>query len=276
MKKFIPVILAFVLVLIMLPVQNARADYNDGCPCPVEGCDGKLKVAWYNNQEHRYHCTECDFVAAQDHLGGKATCEKGPVCQECNGEYGDPLGHDFQRWPGHETITRMYFLCTRCDAYTWEHNSDTWNMKWEFVRYANGEKVNYEAHSTGPDYAGVLTVIPTDETERAKTDEIGLYLTPDDVYVWTWEMENRVELVRGNAMLAFDVRDVTPEMFGLKEEQQPDYYIFSLTPSGDGWLVKAEALMGEEKIPAKELKNVTLTLKGEEIEIPANGVYKAE
>lgn len=219
-----------------------------------------------------------------------ATCNEGGsydevvYCSVCGKEISrksvkvDNLGHDWQRWDGHETITRMYFKCTRCGGIHWEHNSETWNMKWDFVRYANGEHVKYyKAYSTGPDYNGTLTVEPLWQSERDDTDEIGLYMTPDDVYVWVWENENRIELVRDDATLALDPREITPEMFGLKEEDAPDYYVFSLTPAEDGgWLVKAEALKGEERIPALELKRITLTLAGKETEITENGVYKAE
>ena len=324
MKKLIPVLFVFVLVLGLVFAQEAFADYKDGDPCPADGCDGTLVVecSTENPQVHRYYCTKCDFGASEDHWGGTASCTSAAVCEGCGAEYGaagshtpgkavkekikeatcndegshdemvycsacgkelsrkqvkdEALGHDYQPWPGHETITRMYFHCTRCDSFYWEHNSLTWNMKWNFVRYENGEHVHYKATSLGPDYAGVLTVIPLYEDERDKTGEIGLYLTPDDVYVWTWEHENRIELKRDGALLAFDVRDVNPQMFGLKEEQQPDYYVFTLTPSEEGWIVRIEAVMGEEKIPAQELKGVTLTLNGKETEITSNGVYKAE
>ena len=150
-------------------------------------------------------------------------------------------------------------------------------MKPGLVRYANGDAVDYRASATGPDRDGVLTIMPIKHSERDSTDDISLYMTPDDVYVWVWEKMNRIELVRDGVTLALDPREITPEMFGLKEEEKPDWYVFTLTPSGkDGWLVRAEALIGEKRIPAEELKGFTLTAAGKETAITANGVYAGE
>jgi hypothetical protein len=278
MKKLIPILLSLVLILALFPAGKACADYQNGQACP-KGCGGTLVVEKNssNSGEHSYHCTKCSFSGTEKHWGGKVTCDQGPVCKGCGKVYGDPE-HDYQPWEGHETITRMYFKCTRCGAIYWEHNSETWNMKWDFVRYTNGEHIKYyKAHSTGPDYDGVLTVIPVFQNESERTAELGLYMSPDDVYVWTWENENTIEFVRDDATLTFDVREITPEMFGLTEEQAPDFYVFSLTPAGeDGWSVKAEAMTGEERTPAQELKGFTLTVAGKEMEITENGVYKPE
>ncbi len=205
------------------------------------------------------YCTLCGKELSREHVNVKAT------------------GHDYQPWKWHVTITRMYFKCTKCGHFYWLHNSESWNMKPGLVRYANGDAVDYKASATGPDRDGVLTIMPIKHTERDDMDDICLYMTPDDVYVWVWEKMNKIELVRDGVTLSLDPREITPEMFGLEEKEKPDYYIFTLTPSGkDGWLVKAEALVGEKRIPAEELKGITLTAAGKETEITANGLYKAE
>ena len=280
MKKYILILLSFVLILALLPASPAHADYT----CSQCGKTFSDASAWKSNGDgtHSGKCPECGAKVpdcTESCSGGVATCAGRAVCDKCHEKYGEPAKHDYQPWKDHETITRMYFRCTVCDDIHWEHNSTTWNIKWHFVRYGNGDHIKqYKAHSTGPDYNGVLTVIPIlGEDPRDKTDEIGLYMTPDDVYVWTWENENRIEFVRDNATLAFDVREISPEVFGLKSEEAPEYYVFSLTPAEDGgWLVKAEAMTGEERIPAQELKGFTLTVDGKETEVSSNGVYKPE
>ena len=280
MKKLIPILLSFVLILALLPVSPAHADYT----CSKCGKVVEKVSKWKSNgnSTHTGICPDCDaelIDCTEKCSGGSASCTTLAVCDKCHEKYGDYGKHNYQPWKDHETITRMYFKCTECGAITWEHNSETWNMKWHFVRYADGEHVKYyKAHSSGPEYNGVLTVITVPgEDPRDKTGEIGLYMTPDDVYVWTWENENRIEFVRDTATLAFDVREISPEMFGLKAEEAPEYYVISLTPEDNGgWLVKAEAMTGEEKTPAQELKGFTLTVDGKETEVTANGVYKPE
>ena len=204
------------------------------------------------------YCTVCKKELSRKHITYKSS-------------------HDYKPWEWHETITRKYYKCTKCGNFYWLHNPESWNMKPGLVRYANGAAVDYKAYATGPDDNGVLTVTPIRHTERDSTDDISLYLTPDDVYVWTWEKMNRIELVRDRTVLAIDPREITPEMFGLKEGETPDFYVFTLTPSGkDGWQVRAEVLLGEKRLSAQELKGITLTAAGKETAITANGVYKAE
>ncbi len=204
------------------------------------------------------YCTVCKKELSRKHITYKSS-------------------HDYKPWEWHETITRKYYKCTKCGNFYWLHNPESWNMKPGLVRYANGESVDYKASATGPDDDGMLTIMPIKHTERDNTDDISLYMTPDDVYVWVWEKMNRIELVRDRVVLAVDPREITPAMFGLENEKEVDLYVFTLTPEGkDGWLVRAEALSGITKIPAQELKGITLTSAGKETEITANGVYKAE
>ena len=144
------------------------------------------------------YCTVCKKELSRKHITYKSS-------------------HDYKPWEWHETITRKYYKCTKCGNFYWLHNPESWNMKPGLVRYANGAAVDYKAYATGPDDNGVLTVTPIRHTERDSTDDISLYLTPDDIYVWTWEKMNRIELVRDRTVLAIDPREITPEMFGLKE-----------------------------------------------------------
>lgn len=271
--------------------------YCTRCPEPGEAAlDHKWKAATCTEPKTCERCGATEGSPSGDgHKPGKAVIENEDIhcvsdssydevvyCTVCKQELSRKhvtykSSHDYQPWEWHETITRQYFKCTKCGNFYWLHNPESLNMKKGLVRYANGDTVDYKAYATGPDDNGVLTVTPIKHTERDNTDDISLYMTPDDVYVWVWEKMNRIELVRDRVVLAIDPREITPEMYGLKENEVPDYYVFTLTPSGkDGWLVRAEALMGEKRIPAEELKGITLTVSGKETEITANGVYKAE
>ena len=254
--------------------EKTRTCKRDGCTAsekeeiPPSGTGHKPGKAVKENEEIHcvsdssydevVYCTVCKKELSRKHITYKSS-------------------HDYKPWEWHETITRMYFKCTKCGNFYWLHNPESWNMKPGLVRYASGDAVDYKAYATGPDDDGVLTVTPIKHTERDSTDDISLYMTPDDVYVWTWEKMNRIELVRNRVVLAIDPREITPEMFGLKENEKPDYYVFTLTPSGeDGWQVRAEVLLGEKRLSAQELKGITLTAAGKETVITANGVYKAE
>ena len=64
-----------------------------------------------NTIQHYRYCKDCgeneDYA---DHTGGTATCESGPICEDCKREYGSSLGgHDWGEWKsnGDGTHTRV-------------------------------------------------------------------------------------------------------------------------------------------------------------------------
>ena len=70
-------------------------------------------------------CTVCSYVIEQaiahEHIGGEADCDNGAVCELCNKEYTDPLGHSFvfdddnPNWE-YADSTNHYHKCTVCAA----------------------------------------------------------------------------------------------------------------------------------------------------------------
>ena len=71
------------------------------------------------------HCKVCGYVAeeaiAHEHTGGEADCDSGAVCDLCNKEYTEPLGHSFvfddenPNWE-YADSGKHYHKCTVCAA----------------------------------------------------------------------------------------------------------------------------------------------------------------
>lgn len=74
-------------------------------------------------------CTVCGYVIeeslAHEHTGGEANCESGAVCDLCNKEYTDPLGHTFDETTWSQVSSQKhYHTCTVCGEHDEgeEHN----------------------------------------------------------------------------------------------------------------------------------------------------------
>lgn len=102
MKKVIPVFFALVLILILLPAPEAKADYHEGDICPACNTNHLVLMATYSDT-HRFECDDyqpdpswnCGNIIIESHYGGAATCEEAAVCDGCGSSYDNPLGHDW-------------------------------------------------------------------------------------------------------------------------------------------------------------------------------------
>lgn len=85
-------LLTLVLVLCLLPTQEVKA-FGSGGPCP--DCDtGHLIPIDFNETQHFYECDNPDCIhhvnpnfIAENHYGGEATIDHGPICDVCGKEY---------------------------------------------------------------------------------------------------------------------------------------------------------------------------------------------
>ena len=100
---------------------------------------GEGEAHTWNVEEATYaddkHCTVCGYVLEpsipHEHTGGEADCERGAVCDLCNKEYTDPLGHTFDEttWPV-VSEEKHYHTCTVCgdhddgEAHNWVTEGD--------------------------------------------------------------------------------------------------------------------------------------------------------
>ena len=95
--------------------------------CKVCGTSSAGEAHTWNVETASYadakYCTVCSYVAeeaiAHDHIGGEVDCESGAVCELCNKEYTDPLGHVFEydeENPNWTTASekKHYHNCTVC------------------------------------------------------------------------------------------------------------------------------------------------------------------
>ena len=111
-KRVFSVLLALVMTLCLLPVQESMASYSSDISCPHGHSSDYLLILWENSVEHRIICTyhegeydndtghyayECDYNITDEHHGGTATCVHGPICEVCGEEYfrSDPNAHDW-------------------------------------------------------------------------------------------------------------------------------------------------------------------------------------
>ena len=98
MKKLFPILLMLVLVLGLMPAQEAKADLKVGSTCPTCGA-GTLYLFSTTQSFHYLVCSNrgCTNYGAgsmivvidDKHWGGNATCKNKAVCEGCGKEYGD-------------------------------------------------------------------------------------------------------------------------------------------------------------------------------------------
>ena len=69
---------------------------------------------WIMDEPDSHYCINCQKTEA--HYGGTATCEKGPICEACGGEYGVPLinKHNWQVEPETIGATTAAYECAVC------------------------------------------------------------------------------------------------------------------------------------------------------------------
>ena len=97
MRKIVWALLALTFVLALMPAQEAKAS---GGTCPSCKNGELLKVA-SNEKQHAFICTnsDCEYYSSylwENHYGGTANCQSGPICDACDEEYGNknPNEHD--------------------------------------------------------------------------------------------------------------------------------------------------------------------------------------
>ena len=115
MKRLLPALLVLALVIVLLPVNVARADVK----CPV--CEASLTDASSSIEDyHVFFCSNCMRYTYQERCyGGNATCTQKAKCSACGAEYGelDPGHHTVDTWvPSPEKPNQHQGGCTRCDT----------------------------------------------------------------------------------------------------------------------------------------------------------------
>ncbi len=86
--------LALAMMIVLLPAQEAKADYHIGDPCPVTGCEGLIKYDACSPSHHHFVCslhpddTHHLFIS-EPHFGGTATCMGEGKCEGCGKLYID-------------------------------------------------------------------------------------------------------------------------------------------------------------------------------------------
>ncbi len=235
------------------------------------------------------HCTRCgeiltkqEEVAALDHTWDVApavapTCTKtglteGKRCTRCGETVAQTevpaLGHDWVVTG--RTITRLQLVCRTCWTSAWQHNWNSRNLLPGLVRDEQGEAADYAAHISFIQAKRVMTLVPA----GGEDEPVFLYLTAENVAEWVQEGLDAVIFRRGKSQLRIELKELSPDWFPLEAGQVPEGYAFHLQPQDGGWLVKAEALVGEKRIEARSLSGVTLTQGYASVGVPENGVYR--
>ena len=243
------------------------------------------------------HCSACgevlvaqEEIPAKGHTPGESAEENRiePTCTEpgsydeviCCTACGDELQRDHITIPaaGHlysvvrRTITRIWYRCQNCGEVKWIYNWRSKNLLPGLVRNENGENVDYTAGVSKKDGRRVLTVTPVPESAE-NVAEIWLYLNPDDVQTWVKDGIGAVAFDCGDACLEIELKEISPDWFAPDAPDQIDFYLFAVIPESDGIRVDAEALRGEEKIPAKSLTGLILKTGDIAEEVKENGTY---
>ena len=261
---------------------------------------------------HKPSCRKCDtffFLEAHTpHIA--ATCTSGPLCV-CGAECGEPDTVNGHNWItdvavaatctatgftegrhctrcgetvaqtevpalGHDwvvtgrTITRLQLVCRTCWTSAWQHNWNSRNLLPGLVRDEQGEAADYAAHISFIQAKRVMTLVPA----GGEDEPVFLYLTAENVAEWVQEGLDAVIFRRGKSQLRIELKELSPDWFPLEAGQVPEGYAFHLQPQDGGWLVKAEALVGEKRIEARSLSGVTLTQGYASVGVPENGVYR--
>ena len=116
MKKVFAILLAL-MMLVLLPAWEAKADgYKEGMLCPVCG-EGTLIVVTWNETQHAFLCSNenCEHHSNkiwEDHWANPSCAT--PKCEACGQEFGEPtMEHD---WDTEWTINDVfhYHVCKRC------------------------------------------------------------------------------------------------------------------------------------------------------------------
>ena len=128
MKKLLPVFFALVLLLILLPAPEARAEYALGGECP--SCHENTISFGHTTDDYGHfpYCSkpECnwnlsaDVVPVEPH-SGSPTCTKEGYCSVCGYWFGKPLGHSFTNYVSNNNATctadgTKTAKCDRCDV----------------------------------------------------------------------------------------------------------------------------------------------------------------
>ena len=192
---------------------------------------------------------------------------EGKHCSVCNEvlvaqEVVPTLGHDYVVVARDADYT--VYECRRCKDRYRKANG----LLPALVRDEAGEDMPYQTEILEEPAGKVLVVTPEDTAD----DRLPvLYLDPAQAAQWQAEGVHLVRLVSGEASLEIELDKLDPAWFELAEA--PEFFLFSLRPAEDGYEVLAEALVGDEKLPAKTLDGLTLRLGDAALPVPENGVY---
>lgn len=138
MKKMFLALAVLALAIVLLPMQEAKANYHRGDTCPKCG-QNKISTFWGTTKLHNVWCSNCHWGQESNgdgtwttlesnrepHFGGTATCVKEAKCEGCNSTYGeiDPNNHtNLETFAAKEpTCTEsgnnLYYYCKDCKKY---------------------------------------------------------------------------------------------------------------------------------------------------------------
>ena len=250
--------------------QNALLTHVDAVPatCTEDGAEEYWTCGICGKKySDAAGTTQIDAPAAVAALGHDLVHHdaKEPTCTEVGWEEYDAcsrcdyttrmeipaLGHDYQITG--RTITIITSTCSRCGGSAWVYNPSSRNLEEGLVRDGDGADVEYSAGVSRVDEKWVLTVTPD-----PLDGEVGLYLTPDEAELWLRQGIDTVAFSRDFAALEID------------------FFVFTLAPGEDEVEVRVQAMIGEEKTPAKAFASIALLLEDQEINVTENGVYRKE
>ena len=120
-----------------------------------------FKTEWSSDDANHWHeCSVCGEKAdVEAHKGGAATCTAKAVCEVCETEYGDTLGHDFKtEWSSDGD--NHWHECSRCSEKT------------DIAAHAVNEWVTTDGGRTGKCVCGKELIVAV---ENVATDKITLY-----------------------------------------------------------------------------------------------------
>ncbi|MBR6187238.1 MAG: hypothetical protein IKQ41_13390 [Clostridia bacterium] len=138
MKKLLCALAVLALAIVLLPMQEAKANYHRGDTCPKCG-QNNISTFWGTTKLHNVWCSNCHWGQElngdgrwitlesnrEPHFGGTATCVKEAKCEGCNTTYGeiDPKNHtNLETFAAKEpTCTEsgnnLYYYCKDCKKY---------------------------------------------------------------------------------------------------------------------------------------------------------------
>ena len=220
------------------------------------------------------HCSVCnevlvkqEVVPAKGHTEAidaavAATCTgtgltEGKHCSVCNEvlikqEIVPATGHNWKEvWRSAVLIT---YKCENCGITKWDWNRRSKNPVPGLLKDAEGQDLSYLSGIRNKEGKMVLTLQPLPQ-EGTEANSFAVSVDQKNLTEWLKYHVSTLEVSSGANTLSVDLGALSG-MF--PADNEIDAYVFTLTPGESGLTVQAEAVSGEETIPAQSEEGLTI------------------